>query len=207
MPLLDISWNLEVVVHGFERVVVAVEPDVAYACRRHETQDTLDHSQPGPKYRDEGQLLTRDSPPLCLLEWSLHRRWRKGEIAGCFVGHQHGDLFDEFLEDLCWGGTVAQDCELVLNQGVFGDGERREHRGSVHGREATIFARMKEYQVVVHRLTRHTQDDEVVLTDLLNERSRAGWDLATMAQDGQRLTLVFQRPGTGMGAGAEPGTD
>lgn len=66
---------------------------------------------------------------------------------------------------------------------------------------------MKEYQVVVHRLTRHTQDDEVVLTDLLNERSRAGWDLATMAQDGQRLTLVFQRPGTGMGAGAEPGTD
>jgi hypothetical protein len=53
---------------------------------------------------------------------------------------------------------------------------------------------MKEYQVVIHRLTRHAQDDEVVLTDLLNERSRSGWELATMTQDGQRLTLVFQRP-------------
>lgn len=52
---------------------------------------------------------------------------------------------------------------------------------------------MKEYQVVIHRLARHAQDDEVVLTDLLNERSRSGWELATMTQDGQRLTLVFQR--------------
>jgi hypothetical protein len=56
---------------------------------------------------------------------------------------------------------------------------------------------MKEYQVVIHRLTRHAQDDEVVLTDLLNERSRGGWELTTMAQDGSRLTLVFRRPGTG----------
>ncbi|HJU67868.1 MAG TPA: hypothetical protein VJ650_06420 [Gemmatimonadaceae bacterium] len=56
---------------------------------------------------------------------------------------------------------------------------------------------MKEYQVVIHRLARHAQDDEVALTDLLNERSRGGWELATMTQDGQRLTLVFQRPGTG----------
>lgn len=43
------------------------------------------------------------------------------------------------------------------------------------------------------RLTRHTRDDEDALTDLLNERSRGGWELSMMAQDGLRLTLVFQR--------------
>ncbi|MDE3152747.1 MAG: hypothetical protein KGL93_10925 [Gemmatimonadota bacterium] len=53
---------------------------------------------------------------------------------------------------------------------------------------------MKEYQAVIVRLTRHVRDDEDTLTDLLNERSRSGWELAMMAQDGERLTVVFQRP-------------
>jgi hypothetical protein len=56
---------------------------------------------------------------------------------------------------------------------------------------------MKEYQAVVLRLTRHTRDDEDALTDLLNERSRGGWEPALMSQDGTRLTVVFQRPSGG----------
>jgi hypothetical protein len=53
---------------------------------------------------------------------------------------------------------------------------------------------MKEYQAVMLRLTRHTRDDEDALTDLLNERSRGGWEPAMMTQDGVRLTIVFARP-------------
>jgi hypothetical protein len=56
---------------------------------------------------------------------------------------------------------------------------------------------MKEYQAVILRLTRHTHDDEDALTDLLNERSRGGWEPALMSQDGFRLTVVFQRPSGG----------
>lgn len=56
---------------------------------------------------------------------------------------------------------------------------------------------MKEYQAVILRLTRHAREDEDALTDLLNERSRAGWEPAMMSQDGGRLTIVFQRPGEG----------
>lgn len=52
---------------------------------------------------------------------------------------------------------------------------------------------MKEYQAVVIRLSRHLRDDEDALTDLLNERSRGGWEPAMMAQDAQRLTVVFAR--------------
>jgi hypothetical protein len=57
-------------------------------------------------------------------------------------------------------------------------------------------AEMKEYQAVVLRLTRHLHDDEDALTDLLNERSRGGWTPTMMAQDAQRLTLVFAREAT-----------
>ena len=52
---------------------------------------------------------------------------------------------------------------------------------------------MKEYQAVVVRLTRQVREDEVALTDLLNERSRGGWAPTMMSQDGMRLTLVFER--------------
>ncbi|GAC1648470.1 MAG: hypothetical protein NVS4B3_04110 [Gemmatimonadaceae bacterium] len=64
----------------------------------------------------------------------------------------------------------------------------------MHGGEASNFARMKEYQAVVMRLTRHPREDEDALTDLLNERSRGGWEPTMMAQEGLRLTVVFQRP-------------
>ncbi len=52
---------------------------------------------------------------------------------------------------------------------------------------------MKEYQAVIHRLTRRAREDEDALTDLLNERMRGGWEPAMMAQDDQRLTIIFQR--------------
>jgi len=55
---------------------------------------------------------------------------------------------------------------------------------------------MKEYQAVVIRLTRHLRDDEDALTDLLNERSRSGWEPSMMAQDEHRLTIVFARETT-----------
>jgi hypothetical protein len=49
------------------------------------------------------------------------------------------------------------------------------------------------------KLTRSTREDEEALTDLLNERSRGGWEPALMAQSGvpgspgERLTVIFQR--------------
>jgi hypothetical protein len=55
---------------------------------------------------------------------------------------------------------------------------------------------MKEYQAVILRIARHVRDDEDALTDLLNERSRAGWEPAMMTQDEQRITVVFQRQAT-----------
>ena len=43
------------------------------------------------------------------------------------------------------------------------------------------------------RLTRHLRDDEDALTDLLNERSRGGWEPTMMTHGEDRLTIVFAR--------------
>jgi hypothetical protein len=55
---------------------------------------------------------------------------------------------------------------------------------------------MKEYQAVILRIADRARDDEDALTDLLNERSRAGWEPAMLTQDNQRITVVFQRRAT-----------
>ena len=52
---------------------------------------------------------------------------------------------------------------------------------------------MKEYQAVILRLSRRAQDDEDALTDLLNERSRGGWEPTMMTHGEDRLTLIFAR--------------
>lgn len=53
---------------------------------------------------------------------------------------------------------------------------------------------MKQYQVVIMKLQSKTRDDEESLTDLLNERSRAGWTYeSAVALSPTRLLLVFGR--------------
>lgn len=52
---------------------------------------------------------------------------------------------------------------------------------------------MKEYQAVILRLSHRVRDDEDALTDLLNERSRGGWQPELMTQDSERFTIVFAR--------------
>ena len=52
---------------------------------------------------------------------------------------------------------------------------------------------MREYQAVIVKLSRRAQDDETTLTDLLNERSRGGWEPVMMSQDEHRMTVVFAR--------------
>lgn len=56
---------------------------------------------------------------------------------------------------------------------------------------------MKEYQAVILRQTKHAQDDEEALTDLLNERSRGGWAPVMLTQGEGRVTMVFAREAEG----------
>lgn len=53
---------------------------------------------------------------------------------------------------------------------------------------------MKQYQVAIVRLSGKGRDDEDSLTDLLNERTRMGWQYLEMTQiEAERVAMVFQR--------------
>jgi len=52
---------------------------------------------------------------------------------------------------------------------------------------------MQEYQAVIIKLTRHTRENEDTLTDLLNERSRGGWEPALLSQNDDQLVIFFRR--------------
>jgi hypothetical protein len=55
-------------------------------------------------------------------------------------------------------------------------------------------AAVKQYQVVIFRSHHRIRDDEEALTDILNERARAGWTLDHTSQiSDTRLMLVFVR--------------
>jgi hypothetical protein len=197
IPLPGVTRNLEVVVDGFEGVVVSIQADVANPRCRNEASDSFDHAKAGAENGYEGQFLPAHPLSGRSLERCLHRCRLQRELACRLVRNERGNLVHQLLEDLGGGRAISKERELVLDERVRNDAERRERRGGVHAAEATNFARMKEYQAVMLRLSRHARDDEDALTDLLNERSRGGWRPAMMSQDEHRLTLVFERPGDG----------
>jgi hypothetical protein len=161
-----------------------------------ELQDSLDHSEAGAQYGHQGKLLAADASPLHMFERRVDSHGLELKVFGCLVGHQHRNLVHEFLEYLSGGIAVPKHGELVLYERVPHERELTKTRkpgGGCHAVDSSIFAGMKEYQAVILRLTRHTREDEDALTDLLNERSRGGWEPAIMTQDEVRLTVVFSR--------------
>ena len=133
VPLHLGRGNLEVVVHRLERVVVAIQPDVADPRRRDQLRDPLHHAQPRPQDRHEGQLLARDLAPGHALQWRVDLHRLRRQVLGRLVGHQGGDLAHELLEVARTGLAVPQDRELVLDERMIEDGEI----GKRLGRHAT----------------------------------------------------------------------
>jgi len=197
IPFRGIAGYLEVVVYRLESIVIAIQADMADACRGHKARDALDHSKPCTQNGNECEFLSADAFSRHSLQRCFDRRFLECELACRLICDECGDLVNKLLEDLGRGRAVTKERELVLYEWMRDNAQRRESRGGVHAVEATNFARMKEYQAVMLRLSRHAHDDEDALTDLLNERIRNGWRPTMMLQDDHRLTGVFERPSDG----------
>lgn len=195
--------------------MVAVEADMSNPGSRDKAKNSLYHAKARSKDRYKGQLFSADVPSVCGFEGRRDREGLEREVNRCFIRHQHRNLVNELLENLCWSLAAAHYRQLVLNEWMPDNCECRkllralDHSSSVHpsvtaqkqlkirpltaSNLLSFRARMKEYQAVVVKLTRHTREDEDTVTDLLNERSRGGWEPALMSQDEQRLIVLFQR--------------
>src|SRR5438445_736404 len=178
--------NLEVVIDGLERVVLAVDPDVPDARRRNELGDPFHHPEAGPQDRHQRELLPSHPDALHRLQGGLDLDGLERQVFRDLVRHQHRDLVDELLEVTGRGVLVPQNRKLVPDQGVV---EHREvgELAMGHGREgmshrATPPRGTRPATVGIGRTLRVSLDDEEGLTitegachDTRCSRTRAHW--------------------------------
>ena len=137
VPLPGVTGHLEVVVDRFKRVVVAVQADMAHARGGDEAQDALHHTEPRAENRDQGELLPSNGPSGGGFEGRVDGHGLEGEIAGGLVGHEHGDFVHELLEHLGRRRAITQERELVADERVVDDGQRREGGRGAHTKQST----------------------------------------------------------------------
>lgn len=193
LPLGGVCRNLEVIVHRLQGIVIAIEADVPDACGWNQPQNSLNHAESSAQNWHENKLLPGNTGTHRALERRIDGVFLEREVGGCLICDQHRNLVDQFLEYFCWRVAIAQERELMLHKWMVNDEQARDIGGGGHGDESSIFARVKEYQAVIVRLSKRVREDEDAITDLLNERSRGGWKPELITQDAERVTVVFSR--------------
>ena len=79
----------------------------------------IHHAQTCTQNGDDCQLLTCQHPALGGGHRGLHLHLHGGQIPGGFVAHQARDFTNQLTELLDAGILVAQNCQLMLDQGML----------------------------------------------------------------------------------------
>src|SRR5690606_38275424 len=122
---LGLARDLEVIEDGVQRVVLAVEADVADPCGRHEPEHAFDHPEPRPEDRHEGELLPTDRVADRPLERRVDRHGVEGKVSGHLVAHERRDLLDKVAKQRLRSVTTAEQRDLVLDERMLDDDEIR----------------------------------------------------------------------------------
>ena len=118
VALLDIGGHLEVVLDRLQRLRVAEQAHMAHLDVGHHADHAVHHAETGAEDGNHSQLLAGDSLALGHGNGRFHFHFLQRQIAGRLIAHQHGDLGDELTKFLDAGPLVAQDGQLVLDQGM-----------------------------------------------------------------------------------------
>src|SRR5450759_4267488 len=92
IPFRGIAGYLEVVVYRLESIVIAIQADMADACRGHKTRDALDHSKPRTQNGNECEFLSTDAFPRHLFQRCFDQRFLECELACRLICDECGDL-------------------------------------------------------------------------------------------------------------------
>ena len=115
----NVFGQLAVVFHGLVGLGIPVQTDVTDFGGGDQSNHLVNHAQAGPQDGNNGQLLAGEHMALCGCHRGLHFYFLQGQLPGCLVAHQAGDLADQFPELLNRGILAAQDRQLVLNEGMI----------------------------------------------------------------------------------------
>ena len=120
-PVGDVLRQLAVVFHGLVGLRVAVQADVTDFCGGDQFHHVVHHAEAGAKDGDDGQLLAGQHPALGSGDGGLHLYLPGGQVAGGLIAHQTGNFADQLAEFLNGGLLVAQNGQLMLDQGMIED--------------------------------------------------------------------------------------
>jgi hypothetical protein len=116
----------KVVFHGLQGVFVAVHADMSDFGGGDEIEDSADHAEAGAENGDEQDLFGQ-LQGVAGGEGGVDADGPQGEIAGDFIDQQVGEFLQRGAEQLVVGLAVAENGELVLDQGVFQNSDSGAH--------------------------------------------------------------------------------
>ena len=120
-PVGDVLRQLAVVFHGLVSLGVAVQADVADLGGGNQLHHVVHHAETRAENGDDGQLLAGQHPALGGSDGGLHLHLTGGQAAGGLIAHQTGNFADQLAEFLNGGLLVAQNGQLMLDQGMIED--------------------------------------------------------------------------------------
>ena len=98
------------------RLGVAIESDVSDLGNGDKVKQSVDHAEPGTKYRNDSELLTHYSLTRHRGNGGIYPNIVERKIAGELVAHQLGDLVEKLTEVLSSGLGHSHDSQLVLDK-------------------------------------------------------------------------------------------
>ena len=87
--------------------MVTVEADVPNACGWHKFENPFNHPEASTEDWYERQFFATHPLAGRAFQWRVDFYRFKGQVNGGFVGHEHGDFVDQFLENLGWSGAIT----------------------------------------------------------------------------------------------------
>ena len=100
---------------------ITIAADMANACVRDQFQQAVSHAQPSPQNWNNRQFFAGNHAPFICRERGRYVARRERQIAGDFIAEEQGNLAQQLAKFLGRCGLLTHQCQLVLNQGVFGD--------------------------------------------------------------------------------------
>ena len=129
----DVFWNLEVILHRLQRIVVAVETDQAHPGRGYEGQQTIQQAHAGTQDGYQAKLLARQHGRHHGEQRGVDELHLQGQIAGHLIAQQVTQLAQQGAKVCRGGGALAQHGEFVLHQRMLDAMDGHGLHGSTPG--------------------------------------------------------------------------
>lgn len=119
----------------FDRTVilVAVETDVAHACRGHQREKRIGHAEAGAQNRNDHALFPGQHRRPAVGDGRFDLFERNGEIARELVTHEERKLREKLAEVARARTLIAHQRKLMLDERMVNNMQARETRIGLHG--------------------------------------------------------------------------